>query len=477
MVGGIIANELSKRATNLNMVGLERGPFRNTNPDFLMDHFDEWRYAVQGQLFQDVSRETWTFRNDVRQTALPIREFGAWRPGNGVGGAMVHWNGQLWRFLPHFFTYRSHLEKRYGKNFLPEDTTIQDWSVTYDELEPYYTQFDKTFGIAGKAGNLQGQIQAGGNPFEGPRSEEYPQPPNKIAYGPTLFKEACAELGYQPFPQPTGNSPQTYRNPDGQVLAPCNYCGFCERFGCHVGAKASPITTVIPSALSSGRVEVREFSNVFRIKTADGKATSVSYWDAMGEEQEQPADLVVLGAFTLTNIRLLLLSGISDPYDPHTGAGVVGRNFTYQVNGAGATGWYDDRILNRFMGSGANGYCVDEFNSDNFDHTDLASSVAATSPSTTPVPGRSRVTARCRPAPLLGARGSRRPSSSTTTAASHSACRAKARRTARTTPIWIPPTTTYTGIRCCGSPSTSPTTSARWCATWPRRYWRRSSAR
>jgi gluconate 2-dehydrogenase alpha chain len=242
IVGGIIASELSKRATGLKMVGLERGPFRTTNPDFLMDHFDEFRYAVQGQLFQDLSRETWTFRNDPQGSALPVRQYGAWLPGNGVGGAMVHWNGQLWRFLDYFFEYRSHLEQRYGKSFLPEDTTIQDWGITYGELEPYYTQFDKTFGIAGKAGNIQGVVQPGGNPFEGPRSEEFPQPPNQIAHGPTLFKQACEELGFKPFPQPTGNSPQTYRNPDGQVLAPCNYCGFCERFGCHVGSKSNRLT-------------------------------------------------------------------------------------------------------------------------------------------------------------------------------------------------------------------------------------------
>ena len=245
------------------MVALERGPYRETNPDFLMDHFDEWRYAVQGQLFQDLSRETSTFRNDSGQMALPIREYGAWLPGNGVGGAMVHWNGALWRFLPHFFEYRTHLEQRYGPNFLPPDTTIQDWGVTYDELEPYFTQYDRTFGIAGKAGNLKGQIQPSGNPNEETHTEEYPQGPNQIAYGPTLFRDAAIQLGFKPFPQPTGNSPGTYRNPDGMVLAPCDYCGFCERFGCHVGAKASPITTVIPSALKSGNVEIREYSNVF----------------------------------------------------------------------------------------------------------------------------------------------------------------------------------------------------------------------
>ena len=353
------------------MVALERGPSRNTNPDFLMDHFDEFRYAVQGQMFQDVARETWTFRNDLQGHALPVRELGAFLPANGVGGGTVHWNGMAWRYPDYFFEYRTHLEQRYGPDFLPEDTTIQDWGVTYAELEPYYTQWEKTFGIAGKAGNINGVIQPGGNPFEGPRSEEYPQPPNKIAYGPTLFKQAADQLGFKTFPYPTANSPGVYTNPDGQTLAPCNYCGFCERFGCHVGAKASPLTTVIPTALSSGNLEVRDFSTVFRINHSGGHVTGVSYFDASGQEQEQPADLVVLGAFTLSNIRLLLLSQIGQPYDPQANTGVVGRNFSYQVIGANAVGWYNDRILNRFMGSGANGYCIDEFNSDNFDHSDL----------------------------------------------------------------------------------------------------------
>jgi gluconate 2-dehydrogenase alpha chain len=367
----VVANEIGKRATNLKMVALERGPFRDTFPDFIQDHFDEYRYAVQSQLFQDVSQVSLTFRNDSSQTALPMRQLGSFLPGNEVGGAMVHWNGQLWRFLPHFFEYRTHLEQRYGKDFLPEDTTIQDWGITYDELEPYFTQFDKTFGIAGKAGNLNGKIIEGGNPFEGPRSEEYPQPPNRIAYGPSLFHAACEELGFKPFPQPSGNSPDAYTNPDGMTLGACDYCGFCERFGCHVGAKASPINTTVPSALSSGRVELREFSNVFRINHKDGVASGVSYYDANGIEQEQPADLVVVGAYTLENIRLMLLSQLGQPYDPKTAEGVVGRNYTYQLGGAGGTVWYEDRVMNRFMGSGANGFCIDEFNSDNFDHSGL----------------------------------------------------------------------------------------------------------
>lgn len=369
LVGGAIANELSKH-TSLQMVALERGPYRDTYPDFLQDHFDEWRYAVQSELFMNLARNTITFRNNADQTALPMREYGSFLPGNGVGGAMVHWNGVSWRFLPHFFEYRSHLENRYGPDFLPEETTIQDWGITYDELEPYYDQYEKMFGIAGKAGNLRGEIQEGGNPFEGPRGD-YPQPPIRIGYGPSLFREACEELGFKPFPQPSGNSPGSYTNPDGMTLGACTYCGFCERFGCHVGAKTSPIVTVIPHALESGRVEIRQFSNAFRINHQDGVATSVSYYDANGIAQEQPADLIVLGAWTLENVRLMLLSQIGEPYDPRSGTGVVGKNYTYQTGGAGATVWYTDRIINRFMGSGANGFAIDEFNSDNFDHTGL----------------------------------------------------------------------------------------------------------
>lgn len=370
LVGGIIANELGKRTT-LNMVALERGPFRDTHPDLSYDHFDEWRYTVQSELFQDLSKETITFRNDYRQTALPMRRYGSFLPGNGVGGAAVHWNGQNWRFLPHQFRYRSHLVEHYRAEVLPPDSTIQDWPVSYEELEPYYTQFEFAFGIAGKAGNIQGRLQPGGNPFEGPRSTEFPQPPNQIAYGPTLFRDACAELGFHPFPQPTATSPGAYTNPDGMSLGPCDYCGFCERFGCHVGAKASPILTVIPSALRSGRVEVRPNSYVALINHAEGRALSVLYHDASGALHEQPADLIVLGAWTLNNPRLLLLSEIGEPYDPVQERGVVGRNYSYQVLGANAVGWYHDRILNRFMGSGANGYTIDEFNGDNFDHSGL----------------------------------------------------------------------------------------------------------
>ena len=74
------------------------------------------RYEVRHDLFLRPDQQTLTFRNNASQTALPIRSLSGFLPGNGVGGAGIHWNGQTWRFLPTDFRLRSHLEERYGKN-------------------------------------------------------------------------------------------------------------------------------------------------------------------------------------------------------------------------------------------------------------------------------------------------------------------------------------------------------------------------
>ena len=134
-------------------------------------------------LFEEPARETLTFRNDPSQTALPMRQLGSFLPGTGVGGAGVHWNGQTWRFLPTDFQSRAATTSSATAQACRDDMTVQDWGITYDELEPYYDQFEYLCGIGGKAGNLKGQIQPGGNPFEGARSRDYPNPPLDMVYG------------------------------------------------------------------------------------------------------------------------------------------------------------------------------------------------------------------------------------------------------------------------------------------------------
>jgi gluconate 2-dehydrogenase alpha chain len=369
--GSILGYEMAK--LGLDVVAIERGPWRDTATDFPPAFAqDELRYGVRLDLFLRTAQDTLTFRNKPNQTALPIRSFIGFLPGNGVGGAGVHWNGQTWRFLPTDFRVRSHLLERYGKDVLPDDMTIQDWPVTYDELEPYYDRFEKLCGTSGKAGNIKGQILDGGNPFEGWRSSEYPTPPLKQPYGPTLFAEAARKLGHKPFPQPASNLSQAYVNPLGMALGQCTFCGFCERFGCGNYSKSSPQICVLPALMRFPNFSARTECEVTRINLdGTGKlATGVTYVDSSGEEWEQPANLVLLCAYSLFNVRMMLLSKIGKPYDPQTGEGVVGRNYAYQTTSSVSI-ILKDKILNPFIATGAIGMIVDEFNGDNFDHSGL----------------------------------------------------------------------------------------------------------
>lgn len=371
LTGTILAKELTD--AGLKVVGLERGGYRDTHPDFdLPNTHDELKYAVRHELMQNLARETLTFRNSTPETALPMRQMGSFLLGEGVGGAGVHWNGQTWRFLPWDFETRSRTIERYGKNALAPDCTSQDWGVTYDELEPHFDRFEQVYGIGGTAGNLQGRTQPGGNPFEGPRSRDYPNPPSKESYAGFLFTKAAQSLGYHPFPMPTANLTRPYTNPYGVSMGACVYCGYCERFGCEMGAKASPQTTVLPVLLESKNYELRTLANVIRVNLDSEKkrAVSVTYVDSRGREFEQPADLVLLSSYVFNNVRLMLLSGIGSPYDPASNQGVVGRNYAYQCTSS-ATLFFEDKVFNQFMGAGALGRTIDDFDGDNFDHSGL----------------------------------------------------------------------------------------------------------
>src|ERR1700744_3345326 len=190
--GSILANELTD--ARLDVGALARGPWRDTATDFPISYAqDELRYRIQHELFLRPSQMSVTFRNNGSQTALPVRNWGAFMLGNGVGGAGIHWNAETWRFLPSDFVLRTHLTQRYGEKFLPDDMTIQDWGVTFDELEPHYDKFEY---ISGTAGNLKGKIEDGDNPFEGARSRPYPTPAQKQPFSYTLFAKAAQELGY-----------------------------------------------------------------------------------------------------------------------------------------------------------------------------------------------------------------------------------------------------------------------------------------
>lgn len=390
LTGTIISKELAE--TGLQVLCLERGRMLDPQHDFAMPYaHDELKYHRHSDIVQNLSRETLTFRNNPSELALPMRELGSFKPGECVGGAAVHWGGQARRFLPWDFETRSRTETRYGKKQIPDDCTSQDWGLTYDELEPYYDQFEHIYGVCGKAGNLNGAIQPGGNPFEGPRTREYPNPPAPRTYVGSLFANASESLGYSPHPSPSAAMSQPYTNLYRLNLGQCIRGGFCSSHGCATGAKGSPWSTVLPSLTKHGNVEIRPHANVVKINldSSGKRAIGVNYIDAQGREFEQPADLVVLCSYTFNNVRLLLLSGIGKPYDPVSNQGTIGRNYSYQT-GSKVTLFFDDnKEFNPFIGGGTLATSIDDFNGDNFDHTKLdffgGAYVAAQSPGHTPI--------------------------------------------------------------------------------------------
>ena len=238
--GSIMARELTK--AGLTVVGLERGADRLPHEDFALPRIrDELKYRLRLELMLDTAVETHSFRNNPSELALPMRRWEVPPLGDGVGGAGAHWNGVTWRFSPSEFVLRSHLTARYGRNAIPEDMTIQDWGITYDDLEPHYDRFEKLCGTSGKAGNLRGQTIEGGNVFEGPRNNDYPNKPLIMAQAGLIFTKAAQSLGHHPFPTPASNSSAPYTNPEGLTIGQCQYCGHCEFFGCEANAKASPL--------------------------------------------------------------------------------------------------------------------------------------------------------------------------------------------------------------------------------------------
>ncbi len=355
-VSGIIAAECTK--AGINVVGLERGEYRTTD-DFLHIH-DEWRYGINYGLMQDLSKETVTFRNDRSMRALPMRKLGSFLLGDGLGGAGVHWNAMTYRFFPYDFQIKTMTEARYGKNKLSKDYLLQDWGLTYQDLEPYYTKFEYMAGVSGE------DI----SPFTPKRSKPYPLKP--LAKTPILqkFEQGCKKLGYNPYMGAAAIASDVYTNPDGMNLYPCTYCGYCERFGCEYNAKAMPINTVIPTAMKTGRYELRCNSNVLEILKKGNKAVGVRYINTLTKEEFiQPADIVLLSSYVMNNAKLLMVSKIGQQYDPVTGKGTLGKNYCYQIT-PGSTGVFKDE-MNVYAGAGALGMNIDEFNADNFDHTNL----------------------------------------------------------------------------------------------------------
>jgi len=182
-----------------------------------------------------------------------------------------------------------------------------------------------------------------------------------------LFEAGTRNLGYHPFASPRAILSEPYNDRPG-----CTYCGFCQSFGCHVGAKSSILVTKLPEADATGNFKLVTGTMCYRVNTDNsGRATGVSYYGPDGSDNRIEAEIVILTPFIYDNTRLLLLSKTEKfPNGLANSSGQVGKHLTAHIM-ARVFAAFDDRFVNVYMGPSAQKHTVDDFNGDNFDHSGL----------------------------------------------------------------------------------------------------------
>src|SRR6201987_4278354 len=338
--GGIIAAELAK--AGMKVIGLERGP-RLQTADF--EGLDELRYFERQDLRPNIKREPVTWRPNANAHAAPMPVL---NNGNQAGGGTVHYGTLSWRMHEDDFRVRSKTVERYGASAIPDDSSLVDWPVSYAELEPFYDQAEYDLGVSGKAGNLQGKKVDGGNVFEAPRSRDYPMPALLVDQSGLLYEAGAKKLGLHPFPPPRATLSHPYKD----RLA-CTYCGFCQSFGCYIGAKSSILVTKLPEADATGNVTIKTGAMCYRINSSGKRVTGVSYYGPDGSDNTIEAEIVVLGTCIYDNTLLLLLSK-SDafPNGLANSSGQVGKHLMAHMMPNVFVG-FEDRHVNTYMGPSA----------------------------------------------------------------------------------------------------------------------------
>ncbi|REL25278.1 GMC family oxidoreductase [Thalassotalea euphylliae] len=236
--------------------------------------------------------------------------------GNVVGGSSNFMSGYFHRLKPVDFKLKS----TYGA---VEGANVEDWPISYDELEPFYTMVDEQVGVSGKVVK---------HPHQEPRSKDFPYPP--IAEHPvsSWIDKAASDLGYHPIPVPRAVLSQPAMGRQS-----CEYSGYCSSYGCSSGAKGSGRAALLNHAVATGNLTIKPNAKVFKIDSDEqGKITGVAYYDAKGKTQKVQASIYVVACQAVETSRLLLASkGPKFPNGLANNNGQVGKNLVFSAGGTG----------------------------------------------------------------------------------------------------------------------------------------------
>ncbi|MFA5872077.1 MAG: GMC family oxidoreductase [Parcubacteria group bacterium] len=258
--GGVLFGKLAE--SGKDVTAIEAGPHWDTDKDFVSDE-------------REMEKLKW---NDPRisEGENPL-DVGGGTSGKGVGGGTVHYTMMSLRLHPSDFHIKS------------QDGVGVDWPISYEELEPFYTEIEQELPVSGPE-NF---------PWV-PMSKPYPQRPHRQSCVDNKFKLGAEKLGIKVVPCPLAliTEPVTGR-------MPCINRGFCEQ-GCKPKAKSSTLVTYIPRGQKAGgNIIANAMAKKINLDPAERKVKSVTYVKD-DEEFEIECNTLIISAFAVETPRLLL---------------------------------------------------------------------------------------------------------------------------------------------------------------------------
>jgi choline dehydrogenase-like flavoprotein len=227
-----------------------------------------------------------------------------------VGGNTKFYGAALFRFRERDFN-----EIRHHGGISPA------WPISYNDLEPYYTEAEYLYQVHGERGV---------DPTEPLASKPYPHP--AVSHEPRIqqLAEDFERLGTSPFHVPLG----IMLDEKNHRASACIRCNTCDGFACLVNAKSDAQTCAVDPALKHTNVTLLTNSKVERLKTDVGghRVTSVVV-ECQGEKEEFFGDVIVVSCGAINSAALLLRSANDKhPAGLANSSGVVGRHYMGHVN-------------------------------------------------------------------------------------------------------------------------------------------------
>lgn len=195
------------------------------------------------------------------------------------------------------------------------------WPISYDDLEPYYTEAERIYRVHGERGS---------DPTEPVASQPYPYP--AVSHEPRIAQLAdhFSAQGLRPFHTPLG----VMLDETNGRASHCIRCETCDGFPCLLQAKSDAQVCCVDPALAHPNVELLTGALARKLVTStSGREVTKVVVDRNGATEEYSGDIVVVSCGAINSAALLLRSANgTHPNGLANGSDVVGRFYMGHVN-------------------------------------------------------------------------------------------------------------------------------------------------